>query len=144
MEKKIEKNYSVEMNKHILLLFLTFGIYLLYWIHKTTEKLNDIAGRKNREATAQVLLCMFIPFYFFFWMYETAQRVDIIAAENNVQSDLSTYCLTLVYFPSMPLLAQDKLNKISLSKNGTFTPSGFNSANANNGSAFSADELPEI
>lgn len=44
-------------------LLFTFGIYWLHWIYKTTQYTNSIKSMKQRTASAQVLLYLFIPFY---------------------------------------------------------------------------------
>jgi len=103
-----------DLAKHILLLFFTFGIWLLIWIYRMTGYTNGIKDEEDRNPATKLLLCMFVPFYQIYWTYKTAQRIDKMAKDRNVQSDLSTICLILAIFVSIvpPILMQDKLNSI--------------------------------
>ena len=102
----------------IVLSLLTCGIYLLYWIYKTTAYLNTIAvdPRDKRSESAELLLCLFVPSYMAFWMYKSA----LIMRDSNLK--LGVY--TDVNFPLLGVLIsalglgiitaaliQDKINK---------------------------------
>lgn len=100
--------------KHILLLLFTFGIWSLIWIYRTTRYLNCVEDEEQRNPTAQLLLCMFVPFYVIFWTYKSAQRIDKLAAGRGIPSDISMLCLILAIFVGVVpfILMQDKMNAI--------------------------------
>lgn len=102
------------LGKHSLLLLFTFGIWLLVWIYRVTGYTNRVKDAEERNPTAKLLLCLFVPFYQIYWTYKTAQRIDALAAEKGLASDLSTLCLLLAIFVPIipPILMQDKLNSI--------------------------------
>lgn len=103
--------------KHILLLLFTFGIWSFIWIYRTTRYLNCVEDEEQRNPTAQLLLCMFIPFYVIFWIYKSAQRIDKLAARKGIPSDISMLCLILAIFVGVVpfILMQDKMNAIAMS-----------------------------
>lgn len=106
----------IDMLVHILLLFLTCGIWTLIWIYKTTAHLNGhCRSMAQRNTVAELLLCMFVPFYQIHWTYQTGKRVDAMARENGVQSDLATICLILeIFIPCVPvILLQSKINEVA-------------------------------
>ncbi len=100
--------------KHVLLLFFTFGIWLLIWIYRATGYTNACQGEEYRNPGKKLLLCMFIPFYQIYWIYKTSLRIDKMARARGVASDLSTLCLILAIFVPVipPILMQDKINAI--------------------------------
>ena len=103
-----------ELFKHVLLLLITFGIWNLIWIYRTTKYLNRVESEEYRNPVTKLLLCMFIPFYLMYWTYKSAQRVDTLAATVGVKSKLATFCLILEAFVPIltPVLLQDKINAI--------------------------------
>lgn len=103
-----------DMGKHILLLFLTFGVWYYIWIYRMTGYLNAVEDEEYRDPTKKLLLCIFVPFYAVYWIYKSAQRVDKLAAQKGVTSELSTLCLVLALFVGVvpPILIQDKVNAI--------------------------------
>lgn len=103
-----------DMAKHVLLLFLTCGIYMYVWIYRMTEYTNYVQGEEYRDPTKKLLLCMFVPFYSVYWIYKTAQRIDKMATAKGIQSDSATLCLILALFVGIvpPILMQDKMNRI--------------------------------
>ena len=111
--------------KHVVLLIFTFGIWNFIWIYKTTNFLNRVKGEAVRGATAQLLLCMFVPFYIIYWTYISAQRIDKMAAEKGVESDITVICLlfSIFFYILAPIFMQDKLNSIVTAgkKPATFT-----------------------
>ena len=100
--------------KHVLLLFFTFGIWVLMWNYRVTRYLNCVEGEEYRNPATKLLLCMFVPFYSIYWTYKSAQRIDKLAKSVDVVSDLATPCLILgIFVPFVsPILMQDKINKI--------------------------------
>lgn len=109
-DKKLEFNLDL----HILLLILTFGIWRLIWIYRMTECLNFVQEEETRNPALNLILCMVVPFYSVYWTYKSAEHIDTFAKSRDVKSDLATLCLVLeIFIPIVPpILMQDKLNKI--------------------------------
>ena len=113
MQTQVGEGY-ISMGKHILLLFLTCGVWLYIWTYRMTDYTNQAKGEEYRNPTTKLLLCMFVPFYSIYWTYKTAMRIDKMAQEKGMHSDLSTLCLILAVFVPIipPILMQDKVNAI--------------------------------
>lgn len=112
--RKNPNDYRFSIGLHIFLLIFTFGIWYLYWIHKTTDYTNSYETFEYRNPTSKLLLCILVPFYLIYWTYKTAKRIDIISKEKSVHSDLSTIsCILSIFVPIIPpVLIQDKINKL--------------------------------
>ena len=109
-----DSSVNISLVSHVLLLLLTFGIWQLIWIYRTTRYLNCLPDEEYRNPATKLLLCMFVPFYSTYWVYKSAQRIDKLAAAADVVSDLAVVCLILEIFVPLvpPILMQDKINKI--------------------------------
>ncbi len=101
--------------KHILLGLFTFGIWYLIWTYRTTRFLNKAPNAVPYSPTAQLLLCLFIPFYQIFWYYKHGQRIDSLSRQKNINSsDTATLCLIFgIFVPFVAyIIMQDKINTI--------------------------------
>lgn len=106
----------ISMGKHIVLCLLTFGIWYLIWIYRTTAYLNRAPDSEEYSPASKLLLCMFVPFYIIFWLYKHGQRIDRLAKANNVDSDIATLSLIMgIFIPIVAvILMQDKINAICI------------------------------
>lgn len=104
---------NISLVTHVLLLFLTCGIWLYIWIYKVTGYLNSEAVEK-RTPVNQLLLCMFVPFYYIYWVYKSAEIIDDMYKSRNQVSDIKTLCLVLAIFINIvpPIIMQEKINNI--------------------------------
>ena len=102
------------LGKHIVLLLVTFGIWLYIWIYRITEYLNCVAGEPKRNPTNQLLLCLFVPFYYIYWIYQSALRIDKLSVSRGKSGDMAIMCLILALFVGIlpPILMQDKINDL--------------------------------
>lgn len=98
-EKPINKNEINDIKsglpstgKLILLAILTFGIYALIWVYRSSRYLN-LACNEENTAKKQLLLYMFVPFYFIYWLYKSADKLDELTGNNK-----STLVLILAIF----------------------------------------------
>lgn len=109
-----------ELNKHILLLLFTFGIWNLIWVYRTTKYLNKTPNAEYYNPTNKLLLYMFVPFYSIYWFYKHGQRIDSFSKSKGINhSDMTTLCLILgIFVPIVAvILMQDKINALCTSKN---------------------------
>ena len=106
--------YFCSLLKHVLLLFFTFGIWLLIWIYRVTDYLNCLEGEKRRSPVGNLLLCIFIPFYQIIWTYKSAKRIDRLAASKGLYSNISAFCLIFAIFFGIlpPIIMQEKINDV--------------------------------
>lgn len=113
-DSSVNSKYYVSLGKHICLTIVTFGIWHLIWVYRTTEYTNNAPNEEYRNPKNKLLLYMFVPFYAIYWTYKTALRIDKIGQNKNIQSELGTVCLILAIFVGIvpPILMQDKINKI--------------------------------
>ena len=103
-----------DLFKHTLFMMITFGIYTLIWIFRTTRNLNCVKGEPPRTPWKKLLLCLFIPFYLPYWVYKSAQRVDKLAEAAKVPGRMEAVCLIMGFFmPAVAfILLQDRMNCI--------------------------------
>ncbi len=108
------------LNKHILLLLFTCGIWYFIWIYRTTKYLNKTPNAEYYNPTSKLLLCMFVPFYSIYWFYRHGQRIDSFTKSKGLNnSDMATLCLILgIFIPIVAcIIMQDKINTLYIRKN---------------------------
>ena len=116
-------DFQISLVNHALLLILTFGVYGLVWVYKTTKKLNLLPGSDQRNPVTKLLLLMFVPFYFIYWFYQSAQIVDDFGERLNEHSQISLAVLLVsllavpISFLVVPILIQNKMNRLYLISN---------------------------
>ncbi|MBO7214617.1 MAG: DUF4234 domain-containing protein [Clostridia bacterium] len=105
--------YYIDILKHVLLLFFTFGIWMYIWIYKTTEYTNQKSATK-RDSMICVLISLFFPIYVIYWAYVTAQCVDEISKAKGRPSDTAmiTLIVALVVSIVAPIYIQNNINQI--------------------------------
>lgn len=106
----------------IFLIVITAGIYLLYWIYKTTEVANADDWEPKQSPAVQLILSIFIPLYMIYWFWKTAKKISHIGEAVGDNTDNSTAVLLLSIF-GLGLIAaiimQDQMNKTICEANGT-------------------------
>lgn len=92
--------YVRRLPRFIFLSFITFGIYRLVWLYKTTRFVNQYTstGRK-RDPFTSMLFCL-IPGYYPYWAYNTIKSIQ---AEND-SLDSSFNCILPVVGLICPLV----------------------------------------
>ncbi len=119
---RFKDNYT-NIIKHFILLFVTFGIWRLIWVFRTTKMLNNVEGENYRGPAKKLLMVWyytgyFIPFYYIYWTYKTAKRVDNLCSQYNIDSDIAKSCLAcscLVFgVDASAIIIQNKINEIAL------------------------------
>lgn len=138
-ENYTQSNPYVDMGKHVLLLFFTFGIYLFIWVYKTSIYLNEVDSENGKDPVTNLLLCMFVPFYVVYWYYTTAKRLEkIMGSQNGANGDFATLILILGIFVSIavPILLQSKIN--------TLAPQPVNSGHASGGNFAPSSGAPAV
>jgi hypothetical protein len=91
-----------------LLGFITFGIYIIYWLVQTKKEMNSLGGD---IPTAWLLI---IPIANIFWMYKYCEAFAV-----HVKKDNNTLLWFLVYILIgiiMPAIVQSELNKLATKK----------------------------
>ena len=104
-----------DLCRHTLLLLFTFGIWYFIWTYRTTKNLNNAPNTKDYNPTAQLLLCMFIPFYSIYWLYKHGEKIDSLTkAKGYNHSEIATPCLILGIFSPFAayIVMQDRINTL--------------------------------
>lgn len=109
VKTEAENQGYIGLVKHILLLFLTFGIWYLIWLFRTTKFLNRVEDEEPRKPVAELLLCMFIPFYTIFWNWKSVLRV-IKLDEQDPMFKALIMCLSVICPILVPIFLQDAIN----------------------------------
>lgn len=115
----------VKLGTHIALCIFTFGIYTMVWIYRATVYLNRDQSNEQQNPTAQVLLCMFVPFYIIYWFYKQGQKSDSLTAASTLNdSPIATLCLVFgIFVPLVSvILIQDRINKLICSPRAASVP----------------------
>lgn len=101
--------------KHCIFWFLTYGIYFYVWIYRVTKVLNNVQPTETRNATTEVLLCMFIPSYYIFWIYKTNRLLDKWGKNEGFSEKTTTLCtiISIINAFVSSIIMQDKINNIS-------------------------------
>ena len=119
---QFKDNYT-NIIKHFLLLFVTFGMWRLVWVCRTTHMLNSVEGESYRGPVKKMLLVWyyvgyFIPFYYIYWTYKTAKRVDNLCSQFNLDSDITKSCLACSFLvfgvDASAIIIQSKINELAL------------------------------
>lgn len=102
------KTSYINIGAHILLLILTFGVWQLIWVYKTTKRFDNSADK----AMTTVLLFLFVPFYYIYWFYKHGQYID-----EQMQNKGNTALECLLFSIFIPIVAyiilQDRINTLS-------------------------------
>lgn len=122
---ELKDNLSISMIKEvknigycIFMSFLTFGIYLIFWLNSMIKKIRNING-ESIDSTGELLALVFIPFYSIYWVYSRSQKLYFSSKKLNVQLTdnsvinliLSLFGLSIVSYA----IIQNDLNTIALS-----------------------------
>ena len=87
-----------------ILIFLTLGIYFLYWMYKTKNELNELG------ANIPSFILYFIPIVNIYWLYRyTKGWVYVTKKEDVIVYFILFYFLNIF----MPYLVQKSLNEIA-------------------------------
>jgi hypothetical protein len=89
----------------ILLSIVTFGIYAIVWVFKTTREINSLG------ATIPTPWLIFIPLVNIYFAYKYSEGFSIYAKKDN--SPVLRFLLYAVISPVAMILVQIELNKFA-------------------------------
>ena len=75
--------YKRKIGICILLSFITFGIYLIYWMYLLVKTTRAIKIAKS-NCTGEMLCLLFVPFYSLYWWFTRGKLVKDKLAQNEV------------------------------------------------------------
>ncbi len=90
----------------VILLLITFGIYLIYWTVVTKNELNKLGAQ---IPTAWLFI---IPFANFYFLYKFAQGFTTIVFKDDSQT-IAYFLLFIFLMPIAPIFYQIQMNKVS-------------------------------
>ena len=113
MNEQPRQDGYIGIVKHVILLLVTFGIWELVWIYRTTDYLNNDTAEPPRNPVTKLLLCMFVPFYYLYWIYVSGKRIDRLSGKR-APSDMTILCLIVSFFIGLvaPILMQNAINNL--------------------------------
>lgn len=88
----------------ILLMLVTFGIYMIYWLYTTKEELN------KSSAQIPTFFFFFIPFANLYFLYKFAEAFCAIVLKDKTQA-IAYFVLLVCLFPVAELILQSQMNK---------------------------------
>ena len=84
--------------------FVTFGIYILYWLYETKKELEELG------ADIPSFILYFIPIVNIYWLYRYTEGWAYVTRKDNV---IVYFILFLFLGIVMPYLVQKSLNQIA-------------------------------
>jgi hypothetical protein len=94
----------------VLLMFVTIGVYAVYWFYATATDMAN--ARKREEPTVLWTILLFVPLISFYAYYKYAELFE------QISPDMNRWVLVLLWTffpPAVWAIVQLKLNKIALS-----------------------------
>lgn len=98
------------MLTQILLIIVTFGIYLVYWFHQTASELKIVAKDTEAAPTLWTVL-LFIPFGNIYSIFKYSELYEKVCSEKINKWLL--FVLWFVFSPAIWFLVQSDLNKLA-------------------------------
>ncbi len=106
---------KVNINRSLILFFITFGIYGFIWLYTLVKRIR-VLDNKSTNIIGEYLSIILIPFYSLYWIYTRSQDVYRIASSKGAQvsdSNLAKLILTLFGFGIVAYaMMQNDLNTI--------------------------------
>lgn len=97
----------------VLLMFVTLGLYSLYWFYQTAKEMKDVTHDSN-AAPVLWLVLMIVPFGSLFSFFKYCELYEKICTEKLNKWVL--FVISLVFFPAVWFLVQTDLNAIANKK----------------------------
>ena len=98
----------------IILSFVTCGIYLLYWIYRLNDEINELAQDETAPGGGLVILLMVLTcgIYGLYWYYRMGEKCDYIAQTNSSSNVL--YLVLGIFGLGIVSVAlmQDTINRV--------------------------------
>lgn len=102
---------------HVFLCIITFNVWYLIWLYKTTKFLNKTPGCEQYSPVNKLLLCMFVPMYQTYWFYKHGAKVDAFCQHKGMQNSYLAIICALIPIPIVSsVIMQDKINQICTTK----------------------------
>ena len=81
---------------HLFLCIVTLGVWNYIWVYRTTKFLNNANETKKYNPTAELLLCLFVPFYSIYWFYKHSKKVEaFLEQETGIKENIHIIALIL-------------------------------------------------
>ncbi len=98
----------------VILMFITFGIYGIYWFVKVNNEANEMAKGDYQTSGGKAFLFSIITLgiYALYWCYKQGENYDLINGKKNSDSSLLFLIIGLISGNLIPLiLLQGAINK---------------------------------
>ena len=102
----------------ILLSFVTCGLYLIYWLFKTSQELQEAANEDESLSPAIELLLIFVTcgLYTYYWFYKYGKKIYKIQLDKNIvpaDDNAILYLILAIFGLSIVSIAimQSSINK---------------------------------
>lgn len=97
-----------EMWIQVILVIVTFGIYVIYWFYQTVTEIKGLAGDTEISPTLLTVL-LFVPFGAIYSHYKYGEVFEKISSERLNRWIL--FLLWLFFSPAVWFIVQTELNK---------------------------------
>ena len=99
-----ERNMAVQ----VLLMVITFGLYLVYWFYVTCQELVGLSD--NGDVSPGLLtILLFVPIANLYAWYKYAELYETVSSDH--MNRWLVFLLVLVFMPAVWFIVQTELNK---------------------------------
>ena len=116
----------------IILVFVTFGIYGLYWMVVLTNDVNYLSGKRFDTSGGKALFFTIITFGFYgiYWAYKMGEKISFIKEMYYGRSSSDSIIYTILYILNLsiivfPLIQYELNNIIDGNNNSYYMSNGF-------------------
>ncbi len=101
----------------LVLMFITCGLYALFWMYLARAEFKDFSGDSNIHPGVELLFSLICFPYSFYWLYKFSDDIAKYQAKcgcpvsNNAVINLGL--AVFGFFPVSMLLIQDQLNSLA-------------------------------
>ena len=101
--------------KLLFLSLITFGIWALVWVWRSTDALGRWEEKHPRKAWLETLCCLLLPCYFAYWLYRSARLGEKALCEDTPDTRFPLVCVLFgALLPPLGMcLLQDRFNELA-------------------------------
>ena len=113
----------------VILVFVTFGIYGLYWMVVLTDEVNYLSGRRFDTSGGKALFFTIITFGLFgiYWAYKMGEKISFIKEMYYGRSSNDSIIYTILFILNLEIiifpLIQNEMNNIIDGRNNPYSMS---------------------
>lgn len=93
----------------VLWMFLTFGLYAIYWFYATSKEMDEYLGKDDNILLWTIFFGF--PILFFYSYYKQGELYELIS--NRDLNRWVIFALWVIFPPAVWIIVQNKLNHLA-------------------------------